>query len=426
MFADSRLDAHTLLVCGQLLLTLMAAALVAVRPVPGVRSRTLPLWIASLAIFIVPGLLMSFATVHAPGPHPAFAPPQPGPGGPPPSLGGGVMWIVQLLLIQSSVFQAMALREVSRALRSWKSVAAVSAMAFVVPALAARLLPGHGMHGLALAHAAIPLVAWRSLRRLATQGVGGLAVAVIVVLGALPSWAQLLGPPGLGERDIPLTILCDLLMLFGASLGLLLWQQANIHRLLARVATSDALTGALNRHGFAPRLEAELARARRHGHAVSVVACDLDHFKRVNDRHGHHVGDEVLRAFVQRARGVLRSSDIIGRLGGEEFVFVLVETGARKAVQILDRMRAMPLPVNAGSPQVTFSAGVATASGATGYDAARLLELADRRLYVAKETRDRIVADADAGDDVAAPAAPAARPAVDRDHAARSGCDALA
>lgn len=378
MFAPSPLDPHTLLVVGHLLLTLMAAALMVARPLPGSRSRTLPLWIASLVVYVMPGLVMPFA-----GPPPGPAPDHP--------HGAEVSDVIQVFLIVSFALQALALREVTHGLRSRTTIAVVVAVAAGFAAVGARALPTVDV--LAIAHAVLPLAVWPALRALATQGVGGGAAAVAVVLGALPSWAALVHVGLRGQGPTTTVILFDLLSLFGGSLGLLLWHQGNIQRLLERLATSDALTGALNRHGFMPRLGEELARAVRRERPVAIVACDLDHFKRVNDVHGHDVGDAVLRGFVNRARGLMRSTDLLGRLGGEEFVLVLPETHLADAVQILQRMRLTPMDLPPGAPQVTFSAGVVVASPSDGYDTAALLKLADRRLYAAKVTRDRIVAE---------------------------------
>jgi diguanylate cyclase (GGDEF)-like protein len=192
----------------------------------------------------------------------------------------------------------------------------------------------------------------------------------------------------------------------------LLWLQERLRDRLTQVAMTDALTGALNRHGVMPLLERELQRARRHGRPVSVVLCDLDHFKRVNDQHGHQTGDAVLCRFVRETRAMLRGGDLLARWGGEEFLVVLPETAMTEAVLVAERVRQAQRRATAdGLPMVTVSGGVATAPGPVhGYDVDTLLAVADHRLYVAKETRDRIVstglaaAPAGAGREAAAPA----------------------
>jgi predicted signal transduction protein with EAL and GGDEF domain len=94
---------------------------------------------------------------------------------------------------------------------------------------------------------------------------------------------------------------------------------------LARLAITDSLTGISNRRHLFAELERELRRANRNGHPVSVLMADLDHFKAVNDRHGHSVGDVVLIEVAARCMATLRSVDLYGRIGGEEFVVVLPE-----------------------------------------------------------------------------------------------------
>ena len=176
--------------------------------------------------------------------------------------------------------------------------------------------------------------------------------------------------------------------------AMLLWLQERVRDCLAQAAMPDALTGAPNRPGVGPMLDGGLARAARTGRPGSGVLCDLDHFKQVNDRHGHHVGDLVLGGFVSRARALLRKGDVLARWGGEEFLVVLPDTACAEAVHVAERVRHAQIAALAeGMPKVTVSAGVATAQGAaTEYDLDRLLALADCRLYIAKSTRDRIVA----------------------------------
>jgi diguanylate cyclase (GGDEF)-like protein len=357
----------------------MAAALLVARPVPGSRSRTLSLWIASLAVYVLPGFMMMGVELAggtgAPAPTDPFAV-------------GVLQDLVRSFLIASFALQSTALHEVARSFRSRGSIAAAICLSCVFALLVPRLLPGTDV--LAIAHVLLPLICWRPLRQLAVHGIGGAAIASAVVVGALPSCAELVGLHKLRPGTMTLW---DLLTLFASSLGLLLWHQHNIERLLERLATTDALTGALNRHGLLPRLDIELARARRVQRPLTVVICDLDHFKRVNDQFGHQVGDAVLQAFVARARAFLRAGDLIGRLGGEEFVLVLLETLPHEAVRVMERIRATPLDVGAAVPQVTFSAGVVTALTGHDEDSLALLKHADDRLYRAKQTRDCIVAD---------------------------------
>ena len=161
---------------------------------------------------------------------------------------------------------------------------------------------------------------------------------------------------------------------------------------MERQAATDGLTGVPNRRSLDRLLQAQLAMAEREGRPFSVLMLDLDHFKAVNDTHGHGVGDAVLRAFAQRIEGQLRRSDVCARYGGEEFAVVLPGTGAELALDAGERLR---LAV-AGAPlvpgvAVTVSVGAAT--WRPGDDAAALLARADAALYAAKRAgRDRVTA----------------------------------
>ena len=169
------------------------------------------------------------------------------------------------------------------------------------------------------------------------------------------------------------------------------FERSMLHARIERLASSDALTGLPNRRIFEESLERELARSRRTGEPVSLVVFDVDHFKKVNDTHGHHVGDEVLRHVGGALAGAIRASDLSARFGGEEFVALLPGCGADQAVVVGDTIRRA---IAAGDPPVavTASAGVATYP-LDGADGAALFAAADRALYEAKRSgRDRIVA----------------------------------
>jgi diguanylate cyclase (GGDEF)-like protein/PAS domain S-box-containing protein len=152
---------------------------------------------------------------------------------------------------------------------------------------------------------------------------------------------------------------------------------------LARDARTDALTGLANHRTFQERLRQEIAHAGRHGHPLSLVLFDIDHFKSVNDTHGHQTGDAVLAELARRLKPLVRGRELLARTGGEEFGWILPDTEAAAAVQAAERLRATvgraPFAV-AGT--VTVSAGVAV-PGPEG-DATALLAAADRALYEAK------------------------------------------
>lgn len=165
---------------------------------------------------------------------------------------------------------------------------------------------------------------------------------------------------------------------------------ARLSQRLQELSSHDGLTRLLNHRAIYERLEQELERGRRFGHPVSVVICDLDHFKRVNDTYGHLAGDAVLRGGASLMRHALRSSDVLGRYGGEEFLTVLPETDMEAARQAAERLRSSlalnPIAVPSGdSITVTGSFGVATASELPGrVSSDSIVALADRRLYQAK------------------------------------------
>jgi two-component system cell cycle response regulator len=168
-----------------------------------------------------------------------------------------------------------------------------------------------------------------------------------------------------------------------------------------RQATTDALTGANNRLYFDKHLSRELKRVRRFGGPLSVLLLDIDHFKSINDRFGHGVGDEVLVQFAERLRAALpREYDWSARIGGEEFAVVLPQTDAGGAMTVAEKLRqyiaAAPVATEAGNLKVTVSIGVAsidaaTLSAETTVD--DIVELADRGLYKSKQGgRNRVTA----------------------------------
>ena len=159
-------------------------------------------------------------------------------------------------------------------------------------------------------------------------------------------------------------------------------------------ATRDGLTGLYNRTAVLQRLDEELARARRNGGDLSVLLLDVDHFKSVNDRHGHQAGDEVLRQLAATLSGTLRTYDSLGRYGGEELIAVLPGCGTAAAAAVAERMRAAasaaPVGTRAGPVGVTVSIGAASL-GAGPLDAVTLVAHADAALYRAKQSgRNRV------------------------------------
>lgn len=163
---------------------------------------------------------------------------------------------------------------------------------------------------------------------------------------------------------------------------------------LARLAVTDDLTRAYNQRYLGPRMAEEIGRSARHGHALSLLMMDLDHFKQVNDVHGHAVGDQVLRGFVGRVNAEVRQSDVLVRRGGEEFLLLMPDTDVPEAVAVAERIRVhvarSPFLMEDGlEVPVTVSIGVAAFSLS---DTAETLEArADEALYVAKRSgRNRV------------------------------------
>jgi len=153
-------------------------------------------------------------------------------------------------------------------------------------------------------------------------------------------------------------------------------------------ATHDALTGIWNRRAIFEALERELDRAERQEIPLAVALIDLDHFKRVNDTHGHLVGDEVLRETAQRIRGAVRSYDAVGRYGGEEFLVVAPECDAQRARDLSERIRQLLLeePIQTSGPAVpvTLSLGVVHLEKGRRVEVKKVLSAADQALYQAK------------------------------------------
>ncbi len=164
--------------------------------------------------------------------------------------------------------------------------------------------------------------------------------------------------------------------------------------ILEQHAITDVLTGLLNRRAAETRLQEEFARARRHNEGYAVALVDIDHFKRVNDRYGHAVGDEVLKAVAQRLAMELREDDWLARWGGEEFLIFLRGADQRESVYVMQRLmghvKAQPILTEAGQIAITLSGGIGLPAREDA-DIHAALELADSSLYQAKSNgRDRV------------------------------------
>ena len=185
----------------------------------------------------------------------------------------------------------------------------------------------------------------------------------------------------------------------GQGLGLILndiTERKRLEAVLRQMATTDPLTGVNNRRKLVESGEREFLRARRHGRELSALMVDVDHFKKLNDRFGHQAGDEVLKTLTDTCLEVLRTEDLFGRFGGEEFVAVLPETGESSAVRVADRLcrsvSRLKRLAGRNDLHMTVSIGVATMQDADrGLE--DLLDRADRAMYQAKAAgRNRITA----------------------------------
>ncbi|MBP9905251.1 MAG: GGDEF domain-containing protein [Rhodoferax sp.] len=247
-----------------------------------------------------------------------------------------------------------------------------------------------------LAAAAIALSRLRETGRFWLAWISvSLALLLMILRRATEIW-QWLHHGNVNAINSLMGLLISLLMLYGM-VGLrrlfdhLRAQEAE----MARQAHTDFLTGLHNRRDFFEIGERELVRTRRHGSELAVLMLDIDFFKAVNDRHGHQAGDQVLQGLCRICQQNIRSIDLAGRLGGEEFAILLPDTGSVRALEVAERLRAavavQTLPVAAGVPiAITVSIGVA-ALGAHHDDLTSLLHSADTALYAAKSAgRNRV------------------------------------
>lgn len=228
--------------------------------------------------------------------------------------------------------------------------------------------------------------------------------AMVCVL--LPATLWMLWQWRAPEVNLAVAALLFMAVLFRASTSLSDAQGGNFrlaHRLAAarrrseRLAHSDELTGLDNRRAFFDRGQALVGYCERNKLPLSVVMIDADHFKQINDRHGHAVGDAVLRHLAGMLRGALRKSDLCARMGGEEFALLLPDTPLAEATALAERFRQSYADTltREGGVEVgnTVSIGVAS----DGYDIDHLLHCADVALYQAKSAgRNRVVAGAEA------------------------------
>jgi diguanylate cyclase (GGDEF)-like protein len=163
------------------------------------------------------------------------------------------------------------------------------------------------------------------------------------------------------------------------------------------LALTDALTGAVNRHHFNDVLSQEIVNVNHHDRPLSIMVLDIDHFKQVNDNYGHGVGDEVLIMFYRACKSTVRNSDVVARIGGEEFVIVMPDTTLKNAENFAERLRKkiekLEVKVDEHDIQLTVSIGVSQWRAAQFISAEAFINHADKSLYLAKNGgRNKVVA----------------------------------
>ncbi len=204
--------------------------------------------------------------------------------------------------------------------------------------------------------------------------VKGKVVGFIILLSTVPGFFS-------AEQALHLQAFADL-----AAVAI---EKADLYEQLNELATIDSLTGIANRRHFFNLAETELARAVRYNRPLAALMMDVDNFKQVNDSYGHSVGDDVLVEIVHRCQQELRSNDLFGRYGGEEFSFILPETNSASALIVADRLRKLiankPFYAHNEAFKVTVSIGV-TDFKASVPSARALLDQADQALYFSKQS----------------------------------------
>ncbi len=254
-------------------------------------------------------------------------------------------------------------------------------IALLLPPLYALLAPF--AVGVVLAARARRIPVYRRVFSSAALGLAGAATSATFHL-AIPN-AVLAGPDG--ERawlTRPSVVLPPVILL----------QRSLLHQQLAAAARTDPKTGLLNATAWQREADAEVARALRTDAPLALLLVDVDHFKRVNDSHGHLIGDEVLRALATELRQQVRESDVVGRFGGEEFTVLLPRTDDASAYGIAERLRASAanLSVAAADARISVTVSIGAAVlGQHGNDLFELLTAADVALYRAKDAgRDQV------------------------------------
>lgn len=231
-------------------------------------------------------------------------------------------------------------------------------------------------------------------RRLITLAYGVHGVFLLLRPWLFKLGSTIDGAPDLASQLSHFIILESTVALILMAFGTLMLVNEHVTQELRRVAEKDFLTGVFNRRAFLALLEKAGSLAHRTQSALPVLLVDLDHFKQINDRHGHQIGDLALRHFVAVTEGCLRKHDVLGRMGGEEFAIFLPHTLREDAQRVSERLRSLvasqPLMTAQGPVHLTVSIGLAMCH--PGEAPENALHRADQAMYQAKEAgRNRVV-----------------------------------
>ncbi len=307
---------------------------------------------------------------------------------------GNVLICLGLLLYN----QALSVHLLQQRLSRWPWIALALGAGLILLMLPWPLAPRTALISLLFTALLLPSVAlvfrhgWHAEPSLRTVGITlALAAGALCVRGIhamlVPQDYDHLLQSSLGQG---LTFLVSFISLLGTGFGFVLACFERSTRRMEEMATTDGMTACLNRSATDALLAHSLERGRRDGAPVAFALLDLDFFKQINDRHGHGAGDDALRTFAEVVRKRLRGSDVLGRMGGEEFGLILPATDAPGAQRLVDDIRraveGLSLRGRDGQAiQLTVSAGIAVAASDSGLSADQLCARADRALYRAKD-----------------------------------------
>ena len=331
-----------------------------------------------------------------------------------PAVAGNALMLIGRACTVASLYQLDRHRVPARLLAGFCGVmiVGIAAALFVWPSFPMRSLLVVGSMAALASWAAILLFVGAPLSIGRTVTVVGFAGIALANVWRLLTHAQQIDAGVSVDLSSPaIAAYIGVLVIFDVlcNVGFVLIIADRMHERVLQLARTDHLTGALSRGALYTQAARDLQIARRQQTFTAAFIVDIDHFKTINDTHGHAAGDAVLRHVALHGQAVLRCTDLFGRYGGDEFVAILPETDLLTAAAIAERLRvavgepapgACPLPH--GMPGVTVSIGVATvAAGGQGIDA--LIAQADQALYTAKNAgrnRTRVADEAPAPDKV--------------------------